>query len=408
MKVPSFNPRALTTVPSPVMGFSMTKLLQLAQSVGADMVAAQWSGAQVPVVPSVVHWKQNHYGAILGLVKRKLPGTRRSPPGQRASLADRRGDCGRSQRLFYCAERPVARRMAVSGDRPDRLRPRPRGGYIQAISDPSDACGKGSGGADSGVGQLGTTGSGGCSGCAPAASGASGGGLTGGGGASCATCGSERFQRRPPGRCLCGHARWEYSEPYINVWLYDKLGDQPGLGDRVAFRLAYKQRESRPILPCIFNFGPNWDCSWLSYIKDVSQSNSATMIVPGGGERTYTPDNTTLEYFSHTALQRTANQGALTGFIVSYTSGAKDYYQLVPTNRIDACATAFLTAKVNPSATPTASSTSSSPARTPTCWRCVLRQYGWPHQHLELRRQRPPGPHHRRNRSLRQQRHAPI
>ena len=126
MKVPSFNPRALTTVPSPVMGFSMTKLLQLAQSVGADMVAAQWSGAQVPVVPSVVHWKQNHYGAILALKNGYCPVADPALGSEphwltAAEIADE------ASGYLSCAERPVARRVAVSGDRPDRLRPRPRG-----------------------------------------------------------------------------------------------------------------------------------------------------------------------------------------------------------------------------------------------------------------------------------------
>ena len=41
-------------------------------------------------------------------------------------------------------------------------------------------------------------------------------------------------------------AVWEVSEPNINLWLYDEpLGYQPGLGSRMSFKLAYKQRETR-------------------------------------------------------------------------------------------------------------------------------------------------------------------
>ena len=95
-----------------------------------------------------------------------------------------------------------------------------------------------------------------------------------------------------------GMAVWEVSEPQINLWLRDEpLGYPAGLGTRVAFRLAYKQRESRTILTNFFSLGPKWNCDWISYIKDSSPSNQAIMLLPGGGQRIYTPDNATREYY---------------------------------------------------------------------------------------------------------------
>src|SRR4029077_1283362 len=74
----------------------------------------------------------------------------------------------------------------------------------------------------------------------------------------------------------------------------------------------------------------------------------ATMVIPGGGERTYTPDNVTKEYYSHTVLDRlTDSSNALTGFAVSYANAAKDYYTLIPSNRLDTLQIAFLTAQVD-------------------------------------------------------------
>jgi hypothetical protein len=61
----SLDSRQILAVPSPKSGFSMTKLVELAEQSGLDLVPAQWSGEKDLVVPSVVHWKENHYAALL-------------------------------------------------------------------------------------------------------------------------------------------------------------------------------------------------------------------------------------------------------------------------------------------------------------------------------------------------------
>jgi YD repeat-containing protein len=170
---------------------------------------------------------------------------------------------------------------------------------------------------------------------------AAGSGSSGGDGTGCSNC--------PP----AGMPVWEVSEPYINVWLYDEpLGYQPGLGGRISFKLAYKQRESRTIYTNFFSLGKMWDCSWLSYVLDDGFGNTADMAVSGGGARTYTPDGSTVEYLSHTKLLRTTGgTGQLTGFTASYPSGAKDYYQDIPGygGLIEAEVPAFLSYRADPS-----------------------------------------------------------
>jgi hypothetical protein len=71
---------------------------------------------------------------------------------------------------------------------------------------------------------------------------------------------------------------WEVSEPYINVWLYDlPISYRPGVGYGIAFKLAYKQRESRNISTNFFSLGNMLDCSWLSYITDDPNNSQGIM-----------------------------------------------------------------------------------------------------------------------------------
>ncbi len=55
----------LVAIPSPTNGFSMEQLIGIANQHGLDMVAVRRTKGQDLIVPSVVHWRQNHYAAIL-------------------------------------------------------------------------------------------------------------------------------------------------------------------------------------------------------------------------------------------------------------------------------------------------------------------------------------------------------
>lgn len=50
---------------SPERGFSMAELLEIAESNHLGLVAVERPSGDELVVPSVVHWKENHYGAIV-------------------------------------------------------------------------------------------------------------------------------------------------------------------------------------------------------------------------------------------------------------------------------------------------------------------------------------------------------
>ena len=65
LKGRGFNSSKILDLPSPASGFSMTRLEELAQANGLDLVPAQWNDNKSIVVPSVIHWKENHYVAVI-------------------------------------------------------------------------------------------------------------------------------------------------------------------------------------------------------------------------------------------------------------------------------------------------------------------------------------------------------
>jgi hypothetical protein len=85
---------------------------------------------------------------------------------------------------------------------------------------------------------------------------------------------------------------WEVSEPYINLWLYDEpLGYQPGIGPRVSFKLAYKQRGTDDVSTNIFNFANKWTCSWLSYVEDDGSGTNAIVNTKLGGQTVFSNES---------------------------------------------------------------------------------------------------------------------
>jgi RHS repeat-associated protein len=377
----AYDPSEIARVPAPVTGFSMSRLLEMAQRAGSDLIAAEWGGEKTLVVPCVVHWKQNHYATILaernGTYKVLDPAL--NYRSRWLTLEDIQGEAS-GHFIVPRTKLPKHWRPLAKAET-DEVFGR---GIFNDVNDRVDGCGNGSGGAAPAGGlegngrggvrvgtaptdpasSWGTAASTSALWCPSCAQGGSAGGTGGGGAGCCAGSGGGGGlggnsggggDWAGPVSTFAGMPVWEVSEPYINLWLYDEpLGYQPGLGSRISFKLAYKQREERPISQDFFSLGQNWNCSWLSYIEDAFATNGPIMIVPGGGEREYDLDPSsgisTTEYFSHTTLQRLINaSNELTGFVVSYPNGAKDYYQYVLLNGPNnAKPTAFLTAQTDP------------------------------------------------------------
>jgi RHS repeat-associated protein len=366
----TFDTHAIDDIPSPASGFSMSYLLDASDKLGLDLVAADWGSNKTIVVPSVVHWRENHYAAIVGVrggLYQVVDPTFGRPCFLSASDIKEEAS---GQFLVPKSRLPEDWAVLAKVDA-GRIFGR---GFANGINGGNDGCGNGSGGSGPGsgpspgpspvpinpapghIGSVDSAPSGGTPAPTPQCS-------------SCSQTTSDLSTHpvgphpQPPGpgpgpapsQCpWCpGMPVWTVSEPYINVWLYDEpVGYQPGLGGRVSCKLAYKQRETRTISTNVFGFGPLWDSFWLSYVTDDSAGNSATLYIPGGGIRDYSGDFPTSghETLSRTTLTREPDgSSSLTGFIVTHSNGSLDYYNFVPTNfMINMVAVAFLSDQVDP------------------------------------------------------------
>ena len=94
-----------------------------------------------------------------------------------------------------------------------------------------------------------------------------------------------------PDTCGCnddgGMARYNFKEMLVSVNLTDRpVGYSPPKGPPVFAHLVYNQREaSQPATFSFFNVSPKWTLNWLSYVQDdpTNPGASVTRVVAGGG-----------------------------------------------------------------------------------------------------------------------------
>jgi hypothetical protein len=300
--------KAVIALRSPVTGFSMERLVGIAQNAGIDLVPVTSRGSNNIVVPSVVHWKGDHFAAIVeerkGFYKVVDPGLGR-PKWMTWNDIE-----AESSGRYLIPRKQMGTMYEVMSEQ--QTRTTFGRGYVHAVNDDNDGCsngsggnsssaGQGSSGESSGVGKSGPT--------LPCSGGECGGGGGGGGpGSSAPTCKTCPNGSSPPGlnggfgpgsfpggkfaaAGDPGMPVWKVSEPYINLWLYDEpLSYSPSFGQRISFQLVYKQRETKTTSVGIFNFGEMWHSSWLNFAVDTAPGASASMMNAGGGERQYYPD----------------------------------------------------------------------------------------------------------------------
>jgi RHS repeat-associated protein len=81
-----------------------------------------------------------------------------------------------------------------------------------------------------------------------------------------------------------GMTTWRISEPYITLWLSDSpLFYRLSSGKWSKLQLTYKHRAT-PVDHSVGGFGDNWECNWISFVdQDSSVSGQATVHLPKGG-----------------------------------------------------------------------------------------------------------------------------
>jgi len=324
-------------VPSPSGGFNMQQLIELARSNSLEVVAIERVLDSAIPTPSVVHWKQNHYAAILekssaGLHKVMDP-TFGHPRWLTAEAINEEAS-GRfitvpelvppGFRIMQTEESQAVFGKGNSLDPPIPSPPPcpetpPAPGTCPNCPPGGNNGGDGSGGGGGGGGKGGGP-NGGCGSC-----GSSTGGPTAG------------EIRQATGLKKHGMPGWRVSEPNIELWLEDTslAYPVPRTGE-FTFDLVYHPNDTRLFLTNIFNLGPAWSCNWLSYIEvtfsTYPTAYDAKLFGRGGGERLYTEANESgTEREANTKLVRLMQSSTVTGFDILYPSGDVARYGMFTT-----------------------------------------------------------------------------
>ena len=295
---------------------SLASLTELARQAGVALTPAErTAGTDLPL-PGIVHWSWHHFGAIVGrygqeyLVFDPMDGSTRSYTAE-AINAETSGRFLLAhslppgwRRLSSVEAEQTIGRLVWYGDEKDQ--PCPNGTCDCPPANNSDGGsesdeGGGSAGADDGsLESL-------CDGCS---------------------------QPLDYISALEGMTTWFVSEPYLNLWLHDTpFGYRPSIGPAVRLKLSYKQREEDQDadLAGFTTFGLQWNASWISYVKVLSD-NTVRAYLPGGGvsDFQYASENDDIVsiYVNNLRGQRTRNQsGQLTKFEIPHGDGSRDVYE---------------------------------------------------------------------------------
>jgi hypothetical protein len=160
----------------------------------ARVESPEWGNEKTLVVPCVVHWKENHYAAILARKNDSYEIIDSVFGNQPRWLKLTNIQEEASGYFIVRRDRIPEAWKALTTTETDEIFGR---GWVSSVNDPTDSCGNGSGGGSpGGTGGRGGGGSGGfggnCLGCGRSGAGGPGGagsgGSTGGSGGSCSNC----------------------------------------------------------------------------------------------------------------------------------------------------------------------------------------------------------------------------
>jgi YD repeat-containing protein len=332
-------------------GFSLAELEVISADYNLGLVGvARTAGSATIPYPSVVHWRQEHYAAIVERLEDNL--FKIADPSAAGVLYLTAEEINAEATGYFLVPKTLAQR---------EFTPVPLQEALQVIGratacppeDWEDGCG-GSGGGGSGGGSGGGNGGG---------SGGSGGGVGGGGGGlgrrlvtpsgfgggggdpspkppGCLGCGGTSgggggAGGGAPGDPCCetneaGMITWKVSEPYLNVLLTDTpLFYRPSKGPAVNLTLTYKMRGSyQPY----YGFGSKFSHPWQSNVTPDGSGYSCRIALPGPTELDFTfasPTATTASrtYRSPALLTRTFSGGFINAFYLQFPDGTKYSYE---------------------------------------------------------------------------------
>jgi RHS repeat-associated protein len=272
--------RTVNDSPSPDGGFSMDQLVQIAASNGCQVVAARRVAGNEIIVPSVVHWKLNHFAAILDRTNHQYLVQDPTFGGQK--WIDESAINGEASGEFLLAANTAPDYWRVLTADEARMIKGKGGPNLTDDADDDD---------DDDNPPL----------CPPPPPPDPGDGPGGGGTNDCSSASSDP-DSDDDSSSEEGMAVWQVSEPYITLWLHDvPLSYRNSKGSKEYLRLSYKHR-GESVGPSIGGFGDRWSCNWLGFIEEPSNVVSHVTNYLAGGGRAGFAINGDKEYKSGRAL----------------------------------------------------------------------------------------------------------
>src|ERR1044071_3750087 len=274
---------SLVEMKGPPGGCSLALLQQTAVNLKIGVVAVARAAGAPLVVPSVVHWKVGHYGAIVAQ-EGELFKIVDSAQG-RDKLVPASAILAESSGYFLVPQTSITNGFRIVS--PEEAEAVVGSGYVTTITDEADHY-------------------------APT-------------------------QQGP------GLPVWRVSEPFVSLWLQGTtLRYATSPGKTIVFDVAYSQRNTADHTGET-SFGPSWECSWLSYIDYTWVREFDTELQEWqywidtppelheslGGTRFYVGDDTTPEYSTYSTMAETGNFHTACGydFTISYPDGSRREYK---------------------------------------------------------------------------------
>jgi RHS repeat-associated protein len=268
----------LFALDSPDGGFNMANLLEIARTNGLQVVAVRRPLDAPLVVPSVVHWKLNHFAAIIeednGLYRVEDPTFERDVWMDLATInAEASGD------FILPEDKMPASWKKLSRVASTKIYGKGEPNLMNDADDDAIGCGSDSDDSDDTDD----------SNCDPPASqdGASKGGGNNPPGSCCDDSGDSFTNAPGPGM-----PQWRVSEPYISLWLDDvPLLYRLSNGKWMKLKMAYKSRgeAQSPNLP---GFGDKWSCNWMGMLEKQLGQGGILDYEGGGGQRWFLTNGT--------------------------------------------------------------------------------------------------------------------
>ena len=298
LKVQGYKNRSLLDIPSPEGGFKLQQLVEFSDQFGIGLVPVHRGQDTSIVVPSIVHWKQNHYAAII----RK--------EGNRYEVMDPTFGA----KTFLTLE---AINDEASGYFLVPVMQMPQGWRVVGADESKNVYGKGYSDnvcADCDH-QCHPPPPPGCP-CEDDGGGPSG-GPGGGPGGGCRGCGL---------MASSGMATWSVSEPHMNLWIKDEpMAYDPPRGPRMSINMIYNQRNNITIDPLTFNFGPMWINQHLGWVTHDGEGN-ATHYSPGGGKFYSSAGISQANKYTHIRSSYTGPIANPTSWTMTYRDGSSETY----------------------------------------------------------------------------------